>query len=340
MKLIISIIALSTLTFFGCAKEVADNGLTIYSSRHYDIDQDIVNKFKAQTGIEINIAQATDDELISKLEVEGAQSVADIYWTAAVSKMGIASQKKLLYPIDFSQISAEVPSYLKAVDDTWVAVTFRARVIAYNPLTVQPSELSTYKALSDPKWKNRILIRSSNNSYNQALIASMLINNGVPAMKEWLPQFVANFARDPQGSDRDQARAVVSNVGDLAIMNTYYMGLLHNSEDPKDVKVSNSLKIFFPNQETTGTHINASAIALLKHGQSNPNATAFINFLLSEEIQTFITDNNYEYPVNSKVEPNEYVKSWGDPKFDTLDLLKLSEYNQEAILLMGEAGWL
>jgi iron(III) transport system substrate-binding protein len=162
---------------------------------------------------------------------------------------------------------------------------------------------------------------------------------GVDATRDWAEGFVQNFARDPEGNDRDQAKAVVSGVADLAIMNTYYIGRMLYSSDPNEVLVAETVRVFFPNQDTTGTHINVSGAGVIKHSSEKEAAIKLIEFLTSVEAQSSYADANYEYPVHPLVEPHDLLKSWGTFKMQELDLNALSEHSVQATIIANEVGW-
>src|SRR5690606_866180 len=204
---------------------------------------------------------------------------------------------------------------------------------------VNPEELSTFEDLIDEKWHNKLVIRSSGNIYNQSLLASIIANHGEAYAKEWVAGVVKNMARTPKGNDRDQVKAVAAGEGDLAIVNTYYIGLMENSSNPEEVQVTQSIGLFFPNQETTGTHINVSGAGVAKYAPNKENAIKFIEFLVSEEAQSVFALSNYEYPVNLHVEVSETLKRWGDFREDTLNLSLLGENNKNAVILFDEGGW-
>ncbi|MCH2046189.1 MAG: extracellular solute-binding protein, partial [Saprospiraceae bacterium] len=198
---------------------------------------------------------------------------------------------------------------------------------------------STYENLTDSKWKGRLLIRSSGNIYNQSLLASIIANLGEEKAKEWASGTLTNFARAPKGNDRDQVKAVVAGEGDLAVVNTYYLGKLINSKDPDEVIAGNGVKVFFPNQEDRGTHINVSGIGVTKYAPNKENAIKFIEYLSSIEVQETFASANYEYPVNPEAKSSDLLKSWGAFKEDGLPLQQLGELNKKAVMLFDEVGW-
>lgn len=313
--------------------------LNLYTDRHYDTDASLYERFEELTGIKVNVVKAKSDELIERLENEGEDTEADLLITADAGRLFRAKDKGLLQPIDNEKIFGAVPKNLRDLDNTWIGLTMRARVLVYDKERVSKDDLSTYEALTNPEWEHKVLVRSSSNIYNQSLLASFIAINGEEAAKEWAKGLVENMARVPSGNDRDQAKAVVAGEGDVAIMNTYYLGKLLNSSEPEEVKVGQQVDVFFPNQETTGTHINVSGIGVTSHASHINNAILLIEFLTSEEAQGIFSEANYEYPVNPNVEPSELLKSWGDFKAQDINLTVLGENNQRAVQIFNEVGW-
>ena len=321
-------------------KQIEKESLTLYTHRHYDSDKLIFKKFEEKTGIKINVVKASADELIQKMETEGIQSPADLLLTVDAGRLVRAKNKNLLQSANSDYLNNTIPKHLKDSSNYWFGLTKRARVIVYNKTTVTPSDLSDYEDLVNEKWKNKILIRSSNNIYNQSLMASIIANKGNESAKKWAKGMVNNFARSPKGNDRDQVKAILANEGDLAIINTYYLGKLINSKDSNEVDAGNAVGIFFPNQENRGTHINVSGIGVAKSSKNKGNAIKFIEFLTSKDIQEIFAKANYEYPVNKDAQSSELLKSWGEFKEDNLSLTKLGELNKKAVILFDEVKWL
>ncbi|WP_452222480.1 Fe(3+) ABC transporter substrate-binding protein [Lacinutrix salivirga] len=313
--------------------------VNVYTHRHYPADQKLFADFETQTGIKVNVVNAKADELIQKIYEEGEQSPADVLITVDAGRLVRAKNRGLLQTIESNSLNKIVPQHLKDEDNQWFALTKRARVIAYAKDRIQPEQLSTYEDLASNTWKNKLLVRSSDNIYNQSLMASIIANNGEEAAKEWAKNVVANMSRSPQGNDRDQVKAVVAGEGDLAIVNTYYIGKLLNSKDPEEVKAGQGVGIFFPNQNDRGTHINVSGAGVVKYAPNKANAVKFIEFLVSKDAQEVFAKANYEYPVNEEVQPSELLQSWGDFKADNLNLSTLGNNNKKAVLLFDEAGW-
>ncbi len=340
------VLVLAAMVLFSCkndAKKEQDNKTTqevnVYTHRHYEADQQLFQQFEEQTGIKVNVINASADELIQKMTLEGENSPADVLITVDAGRLHRAKTSDLLQTISSSVLDSIIPSNLKDADNQWFALTKRARVIAYAKDRVNPDELSTYENLTDEKWNKKLLIRSSSNIYNQSLLASIIAHKGEEDAKAWAEGLVENMARSPKGNDRDQVKAVVAGEGDLAIVNTYYIGLLANSDNPEERKAAEGVGIYFPNQETTGTHMNVSGAGVAKHAPNKENAVKFIEYLVSEEAQKLFASSNYEYPVNPNVEVSETLKNWGTFKEDTINLSLLGENNKKAVILFDEAGW-
>lgn len=340
MKRLISMLVLVALTIAiaGCGTS-EDKVVNIYTDRHYDTDQALFDQFTENTGIEVNVVKAGSDELLERLASEGEDTEADLIITSDVGRLYRATTKDLVKPFDSKLILDQVPENLRDGDNNWTALTFRARVITYALDRVDPSQLSTYEALTEPEWAGKVLIRSSGNIYNQSLVASFIALNGEEATKEWAAGMVANMARTPEGNDRDQMKAVVAGEGDVAVVNTYYVGKLLNSSDAYEVEVGEKIGVFFPNQTSNGTHVNISGAALTKHGKNSAAATELLEFLTGEVAQYDYANANYEYPVNPNVEISDLLKSFGTFEAQDIDLALLGEYNEAAVKIMNEVGW-
>ncbi|MDG4950985.1 Fe(3+) ABC transporter substrate-binding protein [Weeksellaceae bacterium KMM 9724] len=313
--------------------------VNVYTHRHYEPDQNIFKMFEDETGIKVKVINASADELIQKMKMEGKQSPADVLITVDAGRLSRAKDEGLLQSIDSEILESKVPAHLQDVDNQWFGLTKRARVIAYAKDRVSPEDLSTYEDLVNEKWKGKILVRSSSNIYNQSLLASIIANDGEAAAKTWAEGIVANMARAPKGSDRDQVKAVVAGEGDIAIVNSYYIGKMLNSPDAEEVKTAQQIGLFFPNQGDRGTHINVSGAGVAKYAPNKANAIKFIEYLISAEAQQVFTEANYEYPILESVAPVKDIADWGEFSEDQLGLNKLGEFNKKAVLIFDEAGW-
>ena len=339
MKHLFPLYPLIVLILISCNTKKTEDTLTLYTHRHYDTDQEIFDAFENETGIKINVVNASADELIQRLENEGDQSPADLLISVDAGRLVRAKEKGLLQSFDSEFIEETIPEHLQDRDNQWVGITKRARVIVFDKNDVQASELSTYEDLTNEKWNKQLLIRSSGNIYNQSLLASMIANLGKEDAEAWATGVMSNFARSPQGNDRDQVKAILAGEGNLAIVNTYYLGRLINSTDDLEARARNAVKVFFPNQNGRGTHINVSGIGIAKHSKNEELATKFIEYLLSKDIQEKFAYHNYEYPTNPKAEISELLQSWGTFKEDSLALQKLGELNREAVMIFDKIGW-
>ena len=339
MKKITYLILISIL--FSCESVKKVQEVNLYSQRHYAVDELQYENFTKLTGIKVNVTKANADELIQRLKNEGEKTEADLFITVDVGKLWQAGDMGLLQKINTDIINPNINPSLLDKNNYWVPVTYRSRILVYSNERVNKSELSTYEDLASDKWKDRILVRSSSNSYNQALMSSLVANLGIEETQKWSAGIVKNFARNPKGNDRDQVKAIAAGQGDVAIVNSYYIGLLLSSQNEEELNAGKSVSVFFPNQgqNQRGAHINVSGIALTKNSKNKENAIKLIKYLQTDEAQKTYVNNTYEYSVNPSISPNEIVRGWGDFKMDDLDLNLLGSKRDEAIRIFDKSGW-
>jgi iron(III) transport system substrate-binding protein len=313
--------------------------INLYSSRHYDTDDQLYEGFRQATGIRVNVVEAEADQLIERIKGEGQNSPADILMTVDAGRLWRAEQEGLFQPVTSATLTNAIPASLRHPDGLWFGLTKRARVIMYNKTVVNPRELSTYEDLVDPKWRGRILVRSSTNIYNQSLVGSLIAAHGAAQTEAWVRGFVANFARDPEGGDTDQIKAAAAGLGDIAIANTYYLARLIKSDKREDRQVAETMGVFFPNQGDLGTHVNISGAGVVKTAPNREAAIQFLEYLVSPAAQEIFAQSNNEYPVVEGVALDSVVAGFGQFKADPLNAAVFGRNNPEALRITDRAGW-
>ena len=312
--------------------------LNVYSARKEAYIKPLLDQFSQTHNVQVNLVTSKADALIQRLIGEGENTPADVLITVDAGRLYRAQQAGLLRSIDGSQFTKAAPSQFQDPQGYWFGLSLRARTIVYHPQRVQASELSDYASLADPRWKQRICIRSSNNIYNQSLVASMIAHDGVETTQHWANHFVGNFARKPQGGDRDQIKAVAAGQCDIAVVNSYYLGSMLIGSDAEKA-AARSVRLFWPNQQERGVHMNISGIAVTQHAKNSQLAIQLIEFLYTDEAQAWYGDVNMEYPVRKGITTNPTLLSWGDYQADDLALTELGVHNSEAVKIMDKAGW-
>jgi len=337
------VITILTLMFSILSSLAIASEVNVFSARHYDSDIQLYEKFTAKTGIKVNVVSGKSGALEKRIIEEGADSKADLYITADAGRLGAFDAKGMLQSgLTSDVIKAVVPSNFRT--SKWVGIAKRARIVYFAPERVSGAELVglTYESLADPKWNGRLVIRKSNNIYNQSLVASLVKNNGKKATADWAKAVVSNMARDPKGNDRAQILAVAAGEADIAVANTYYLALmLSGKKGAEQQEAAKKVKPFFPNQNDRGTHMNISGAGLVKGAPNKENAIKLVEFLLSTEAQEHIVNNTFEYPMIEGVSPHPLVVNMGlDFKQDLKT--KVDEYGKkqsDALEVMLEAGW-
>lgn len=313
--------------------------VNLYSARQEALIKPLLEEFTAKTGIKVNLVSAKADALMQRLQSEGRNTPADVLLTVDAGNLGAARDAGLLQPLKSDTVKKAVPAAYRDKDGLWTGLSLRARPIFYARDRVQPEQLSSYAALTGAAWKGRICVRSSDNIYNQSMVAAMIANDGEKKTEAWARGFVANFARPPKGGDRDQIKAVAAGQCDVAIANTYYYAEMLSSGDAAEKAAAGKVAVFWPDQQGRGVHVNISGAGIVKHARNVANARRLIEFLVSPEAQAWYAENNQEYPVRADVAVSPVLKGLGSYKADQISMSRLGANNARAVKLMDRAGW-
>lgn len=318
---------------------LAAGEVNLYSARQEALIKPLLDKFTAETGIKVNLVSAKADALLQRLKSEGRNSPADILLTVDAGNLHAAQAAGVLQPVQSAALEAAIPAAYRDPAGHWFGLSMRARPILYVKGKVDPAELSTYEALAEPKWKGRICVRSSDNVYNQSMVGSMIATRGEAATEAWAKGFVANFARKPQGGDRDQIKAAVAGQCDIAIANTYYLAQMLESDKADEKVAAEKIGVFWPNQNERGVHVNISGAGVTAAAPNRAHAVRLLEFLAGEAAQQWYAETNQEYPVSSGVATSATLRGLGEFRADSVNMAKLGEFNAAAVRLMDRAGW-
>lgn len=331
-RLFLALLA-TTLPFGSFA--AADGVVNVYSYRQPPLVQPLFEAFKAKTGIQVKMVFA-EKGLIERLQQEGPLSPADVLLSSDVGKLVEATDKGLAQSVSSAAITDNIPANLRATDNQWFGLTMRARVV-YASVDRVPQTSISYEELADPKWKGKICTRPFDHPYNLGLTAFMLAKRGDAATKTWLEGMKANFAVTPNGNDRSQAKSVMAGECDLALGNTYYMGLMqNNTTEPEQKDWAKASRILFPSSREMGTHVNISGMLMTRNAPDKDNALKFMEFLASDEAQSLYANANYEYPVNPAVKASDTVMAWGPLTPDSINVADVAKHLKRAAELVAE----
>lgn len=320
------------------AAQAQENVLNLYSARHYQTDEALYANFTKQTGIKINRIEGKEDELFERIRNEGALSPADVFLTVDAARLAKIDEAGLFAAVKSKTLETRIPANYRSPD--WFAFSSRARILFFNKAAVKADDLKNYEDLANPKFKGRICSRSGSHPYSLSLLAALIAHQGEQKAEEWARGVVANFARPPKGGDTDQLRAVAAGECDIAISNSYYFARLMRSDKPEDKKVIDALGFVWPNQATTGVHMNVSGGGMLKTAPNKAAAVKFLEYLASDDAQRYFADGNNEWPIVPAVKTaNPALAAMGSFKADTLSLTTISKNTPAAQKIMDRVGW-
>ena len=310
--------------------------VTIYTTRQPELIQPVVDAFTEETGIAVTL-DFVNEGLVERLKAEGARSPADLVMDVDIANLQRVVDEGVTQPVDSQVLKDAIPESLRSTDDQWFGLTTRARVVYASKERVADGEVTTYEALTDPKWEGRICSRSGLNDYNLALLSAVIAHDGEEAAKEWAQGLKDNLARKPEGNDRAQVKAIWAGQCDISLGNTYYMGKM--LEDPEQQEWADSVRIVFPTFENGGTHVNVSGIAMTQSAPNKDEALQLMEFLVSPAAQQIYAEQNYEYPVLPSAERSELVAGWGDFTPDDIDLSEVAGHRAQALRIMEEVNF-
>lgn len=323
-----------------------DKVLNLYSARHYQTDDVMYDTFTKTTGIQINRVDADDAGIVARLKAEGAASPADVILLVDAARMASADSQGLFQPIKSAKLDAAIPANLRATPTadgvTWTGFSTRARVIVYDPLRVKAADVATYEQLADPKLKGMVCSRSGSHPYNLSLFATVIERLGDQKGEAWLKGVVANMARAPKGGDTDQIKAVASGECGVALTNTYYAARLFKSTKAEDKAITDKVRFVFPNQGTSGTHVNIAGAAVAKHAKHKENAIQFMEFLASPFAQEYFANGNNEFPAaKGVVVDNPAIKAMGGASFkpENIPLAVVAKNLTKVQQMLDRAGY-
>lgn len=321
-----------------------ENVLNLYSSRHYQTDEQLYSNFTKQTGIKINRIESEDNPLLERLRNEGKNSPADVILMVDAARLWRAQIDGLFQPVKSKVLDARIPANLRGKDDgkgaEWYGFSTRGRVIVYNKANVNPEDVPTYESLADPKNKGKVCTRSGSHPYMLSMIGSMIERNGEAETEKWARGVVGNFARPPRGGDTDQIKGVASGECGVAVTNTYYYVRLLRSNKPEDKELISKVGFVWPNQQTSGAHLNISGGGVAKNAPHRDAAVKFLEYLASDEAQAYFANGNNEWPVvKSAVAANPALESLGKFKAENVSIATIGKNQIAAQKILDRVGY-
>lgn len=317
---------------------LAEGTVNVYTYRQPELIKPVLDAFTKETGIETQVL-FLDKGLEERIASEGENSPADVIMTVDISRLTAAKEKGVTQPLTDEIINKNIPAEYRDPEGHWFGLTKRGRVIYASKERVKQDAI-TYAELADPRWKGKICMRSGQHDYNLALFSAAIAHWGAEKTEEWMRGLKANLAKKPDGGDRPQAGAIFAGECDIALGNTYYVGLMRtNEKDPNEKDWGNAINVLFPTfEETGGTHVNISGAALAKHAPNKDNAVKLIEFLSGHEAQQVYAEKNFEYPVEPGLEPSPIVKEFGVLEADTLSLAEIAKNRKQASEMVDRVG--
>ncbi|MET0081435.1 MAG: Fe(3+) ABC transporter substrate-binding protein [Sedimenticola sp.] len=326
------LLALGVLTALPAA-QASSGEITVYSARKEHLIKPLFDRYTQQTGVKVRYITDKAGPLLARLQAEGANTPADILMTVDAGNLWQAADKGVLTGIESSTLSENVPGHLRDPGNRWFGLSVRARTIVYSTERVKEGELTSYEELADPRWKGRLCLRTSKKVYNQSLVAMMMARLGEEQAEQVVKGWVENLATQPFSNDTKTMQAIAAGQCDVGIVNTYYFGRLQKKNP--DIK----LALFWPNQQSSGVHINISGAGVTKHAKNRAEAVKLLEWLSSKEAQDLVAGLNMEYPANPSIDADPVVSAWGEFKGDTINVAKAGELQARAVMLMDRAGY-
>lgn len=315
------------------ANTAAAEDVVVYSARIEELIRPLFETYSRETGVNVRFVTDKEGPLLERLRAEGPSTRADVLLTVDAGNLWQAAESGLLQAINAPLLEQNIPSHLRDPGNRWFGLSIRARTIIYNSDRVAPSDLSTYEDLGNAKWRDRLCLRTSKKVYNQSLIAMMIAEHGEPRTEQIIESWIKNLAAPVFADDTKMMEAIAAGQCDVGIGNTYYFGRL------KQKNPALALRLFWPNQNGSGVHVNISGAGVPRHAKNRDGAIKLIAWLSSARAQNLFADANLEYPANPAIAPAQTVAAWGSFKQNRINVAKAGELQVSAVKLMDRAGY-
>jgi len=321
------------LCFFVSASAASSNEVVVYSARKEHLIRPLFDAYSQKTGVKIKYITGNAPVLMQRIKAEGKNTPADLLITVDAGNLWHAANEGILQPVQSDTLLNNIPAHLRDPENRWFGLSVRARTIVYSTERVKPDELSSYEDLSESKWKNRLLLRTSKKVYNQSLVAMLIAEHGEAETESMIRSWVKNLAAPPFSNDTKVMEAILAGQGDVGIVNTYYFGRLLKKNP------SLPLALFWPNQKSSGVHVNVSGAGITTYAKHKDSAISLLEWFSSKDAQNLFADSNLEYPANQLIKPHTTVSAWGSFKQNPINLRQAGAHQAEAIRLMDRAGY-
>ena len=332
-SLSIIVISILTTSFSASVQAASNDSLTVYSTRKEHLIKPLFDAFNAKTGIKVKYLTGKGGALIERIKLEGKKTKADLFMTVDAGNLWYAASQNLFQPVKSEVIENNIPQHLRDPEGLWSGLSVRARTIIYSTDRVNPSELSTYQDLANKKWNGKLCLRTSKKVYTKSLVASLIHHDGMEKTTDVVRGWVDNLAATPHAEDVQIMTSILAGQCDVGIVNSYYFGRLQ-AEDPNV-----PLKLFWANQNTTGTHVNVSGAGVTKHSKNPEDAIKLLEFLSSIEAQKIYVGLNKEYPASQKIKADNLIALWGDFNQDKMNLSVAGKNQADSVSLMQREGY-
>ena len=327
------IIAIFTSSFSAAVAAASNDSLTVYSTRKEHLIEPLFDAFTKKTGIKVSYLTGKGGALIERIKLEGKRTKADIFMTVDAGNLWYAATQNLFQPVESEIIETNIPAHLRDPEGLWTGLSVRARTIIYSTERVNPDELSTYQDLANKKWEGRLCLRTSKKVYTKSLVSSLIYHDGLEKTTDIVRGWIDNLAATPHAEDVHIMTSILAGQCDVGIVNSYYFGRLQ-AEDPNV-----ALKLFWANQDSTGTHVNVSGAGVTKHSKNPESAIKLLEFLTSIEAQKIYVELNKEYPASQKIKADNLIALWGDFNQDKMNLSVAGKNQADSVSLMQREGY-
>jgi iron(III) transport system substrate-binding protein len=305
--------------------------VVVYNGRSQYGDERAFQSFQDRTGLSVELRGGTAPELFERLRREGADTPADLLVTTDLANLWRAKEAGLLAPVTTPALERQTAGDLRDPDGAWWPLSLRIRTPMRSTERVPENAVRSYADLGDARWKGRLCLRTSNNEYNQSLVADRIAKHGAAATERLLRSWMAN---EPTilGSDVDVLEAIASGRCDVGLTNHYY--LARELKDDPAFPVAPA----WPDQDGAGAHANLSGVALVRGAEHRDAAVRLMEHLTGPEAQAAIVANG-ELAANPRVPPAAHIRDWANVKLDPIDVARAGQLLPDAVALMQKVGW-